>query len=137
MDFMSDKLADGRSFRILTVMDQVTRECVCLEADRAMTGMQVAQALERTKVERGKLPASITMDNGTEFCSRALEAWVMANDSCVSFGRGDRPLKLSMNPFSTADGYRYFAIQKSLVFQLLEHGEVNCSHGGSDLRNVI
>jgi transposase InsO family protein len=40
MDFMSDKLADGRSFRILTVVDQFTRECVCLEADRAMTGMQ-------------------------------------------------------------------------------------------------
>jgi len=35
MDLMSDKLADGRSFRILTVMDQFTRECVCLEADRA------------------------------------------------------------------------------------------------------
>jgi putative transposase len=75
MDFMSDKLADGRSFRILTVVDQFTRECVCLEADRAMTGMQVAQALERAKAERGRLPTSITVDNGTEFCSRALEAW--------------------------------------------------------------
>ncbi|MGH9503412.1 MAG: IS3 family transposase [Terriglobales bacterium] len=37
MDFVSDKLADGRSFRILTVVDQFTRECVCLEADRSMT----------------------------------------------------------------------------------------------------
>ena len=73
MDFMSDKLADGRSFRILTVVDQYTRECVCLEADRAMTGMHVAQALERAKWERGRLPASITVDNGSEFCSRALE----------------------------------------------------------------
>ena len=49
MDFMSDKLADGSSFRILTVVDQFTRECVCLEADRAMTGMKVAQALERAQ----------------------------------------------------------------------------------------
>ena len=56
MDFVRDKLADGRSFRILTVVDQFTRECVCLAADRAMTGMTVAQALERAKVERGKLP---------------------------------------------------------------------------------
>ena len=76
---MSDKLADGRSFRILTVVDQFTRECVRLEADRAMTGMMVAQALGRAKAERGKLPASITVDNGTEFCSRALEAWVMSH----------------------------------------------------------
>jgi putative transposase len=93
MDFMSDKLADGRSFRILTVVDQFTRECVCLEADRAMTGMTVAQALERAKVERGKLPASITVDNGTEFCSRALEAWVMAHGVQLCFIRPGRPVE--------------------------------------------
>jgi putative transposase len=91
MDFMSDKLADGRSFRILTVVDQYTRECVCLEADRAMTGMHVAQALERAKLERERLPASITVDNGSEFCSRALEAWVMANDVQLCFIRPGRP----------------------------------------------
>ena len=90
---MSDKLADGRSFRILTVVDQFTRECVCLEADRAMTGMTVAQALERAKVERGKLPASITVDNGTEFCSRALEAWVMAHGVQLCFIRPGRPVE--------------------------------------------
>jgi putative transposase len=66
MDFVSDKFADGRSFRILTVVDQFTRECVGLEADRAMTGMKVAQALERAKAERGSLPVSITVDNGSE-----------------------------------------------------------------------
>jgi putative transposase len=93
MDFMSDKLADGRSFRILTVVDQFTRECVCLEADRAMTGMMVAQALERAKAERGKLPASITVDNGTEFCSRALEAWVMSHDVQLCFIRPGRPVE--------------------------------------------
>jgi putative transposase len=72
MDFVSDKLADGRSFRILTVVDQFTRECVKLEADRSMTGMKVVQALERAQQERGSLPKSITVDNGSEFCSRAL-----------------------------------------------------------------
>jgi putative transposase len=81
MDFMSDKFADGRSFRILTVVDQFTRECVCLEADRAMTGMKVAQALEQAKAERGRLPGSITVDNGSEFSSRALEAFSVANMS--------------------------------------------------------
>jgi putative transposase len=86
-------LEDGRSFGILTVVDQFTRECVCLEGDRAMTGMQVAQVLERAKVERGKLPASITVDNGTEFCSRALEAWVMANDVELCFIRPGRPVE--------------------------------------------
>jgi len=93
MDLVSDKLADGRSFRILTVVDQFTRECICLEADRGMTGMKVAQALERAKVERGGLPASITVDNGSEFCSRALEAWVIGNDVQLCFIRPGRPVE--------------------------------------------
>ena len=93
MDFVSDKFADGRSFRILTVVDQFTRECVGLEADRAMTGMKVAQALERAKAERGSLPVSITVDNGSEFCSRALEAWAMGNDVQLCFIRPGRPVE--------------------------------------------
>jgi putative transposase len=63
MDFVSDKLADGRSFRILTMVDQFTRECVGLEADRSMTGRKVTEALERARQERGRLPESITVDN--------------------------------------------------------------------------
>ena len=65
MDFVSDQLGDGRSFRMLTVVDQFTRECVGLEADRSMSGMKVAQALQRAQQERGSLPESITVDNGS------------------------------------------------------------------------
>ena len=93
MDFMSDKLADGRSFRILTVVDQFTRECVCLEADRSMTGMKVAQALERTRAEGGSLPESITVDNGSEFSSGALEAWAMGDGVQLCFIRPGRPVE--------------------------------------------
>jgi putative transposase len=93
MDFVSDKLADGRSFRILTVMDQFTRECVGLEADRSMTGMKAAQVLERAKQDRSGLPESITVDNGSEFCSRALEAWAMANAVQLCFIRPGRPVE--------------------------------------------
>ena len=59
----------------------------------SMTGMQLAQSLERAKVERGRLPASIAVDNGTEFCSRALEAWVMANGVQLCFIRPGRPVE--------------------------------------------
>jgi len=93
MDFVSDKLADGRSFRILTVVDQFTRECVKLEADRSMTGMKVVQALERAQQERGSLPKSITVDNGSEFCSRALEAWAMSHEVQLCFIRPGRPVE--------------------------------------------
>jgi len=52
-DFVSDKLSDGRSIRILTVIDQFTRECIWLEADRSMNGPKVVVALTRAIAERG------------------------------------------------------------------------------------
>jgi putative transposase len=93
MDFVSNKLADGHSFRILTVVEQFTRECVGLEAGRSMTGFRVAQALEYARHERGHLPQSITMDNGSEFWSRALESWAMANEVGLCFIRPGRPVE--------------------------------------------
>jgi putative transposase len=93
MDFVSDKLADGRSFRILTVVDQFTRECVVLEADRSMTGKKVAEALQNAKKERGSLPESITVDNGSEFSGRLLEAWAMGNNVQLCFIRPGRPVE--------------------------------------------
>jgi len=68
MDFMSDRVADGRWFRILTVVDQFTRECLCLVADQSLTGEKVAQALELVVAQRGA-PRAITVDNGSEFAS--------------------------------------------------------------------
>ena len=93
MDFVSDKLADGRSFRILTVVDQFTRECVCLEADRSMTGSKVALALTNAGVERESMPVSITCDNGSEFASKALESWAIDHDVRLCFIRPGRPVE--------------------------------------------
>jgi len=58
MDVVSEKLADGRSFRILTVGDQFTRECVWLEADRSMTLRKVTAALTKAAAERHDAPMS-------------------------------------------------------------------------------
>ena len=76
-DFVRDKLADGRSYRILTVVDQFTRECVALEADRSLHGTHVTTALTRAIEERGAAPKNITLDNGSEFTGRALEIWAI------------------------------------------------------------
>lgn len=51
INFLTDKLADGRSFRILTVVDPFTRECVGLEEDVSMTGRKVTEVLERIREE--------------------------------------------------------------------------------------
>lgn len=66
-DFVSDKLTDGRSYRILTLIDQFTRECVAMEAGRSLRGRHVVASLTRAITERGKAPRSITLDNGSEF----------------------------------------------------------------------
>ena len=59
---MSERVTDGRWFRILTVVDQFTRECLCLLADQSLSGEKVTQALEPVVLQRGA-PRSITVDN--------------------------------------------------------------------------
>lgn len=93
MDFVSDKLADGRAFRILTVVDQFTRECVTLEADRSMSGVKVVEALQRAVDQESAAPESITCDNGSEFAGRALEAWAMKHGVQLIFIRPGRPVE--------------------------------------------
>jgi putative transposase len=95
MDFVSDKLADGRGFRILTVIDQFTRECVLLEAERSMSGAQVAEALQRVIDREGAGPESITCDNGSEFAGRILEAWAIKQGVQLVFIHPGRPVENS------------------------------------------
>ena len=71
LDFGSDQLTDGRRFRILTVIDICTRECVGLVADMYLSGQRVARELDRVIAERGKSKMVIS-DNGTEFTSNAV-----------------------------------------------------------------
>jgi len=92
MDFMSDRLADGRAFRVLTVVDQFSRECPLLEADRSLTGKRVVECLDRLAWLAGK-PESITVDNGSEFCSRALDAWAYQHGVRLDFLRPGRPVE--------------------------------------------
>lgn len=91
-DFVSDKLTDGRSYRILTVIDQFTRECVALEADRSLHGKHVVTALTRAIMEREQAPRS-TVDNGSEFTGRALEAWAIQHGVELCFIRPGRPVE--------------------------------------------
>lgn len=92
-DFVSDKLAAGRSYRILTVVDQFTRECIVLEADRSMRGTHVVEALTRAIEERGATPRSITLDNGSEFTGRTLEIWAIRHSVRLCFIRPGRPVE--------------------------------------------
>jgi len=74
MDFVHDKLWNGRKFRSLTLMDTFTREGLCIEVDTSLGGERVKAVLERLSEVRG-LPKSITVDNGPEFISRVMDEW--------------------------------------------------------------
>lgn len=69
-----------RAFRVLTVIDQWSRESVLLEADVALTGHSVADALETLSARR-PLPKPITVGHGTEFTSKALDEWAYRRES--------------------------------------------------------
>ena len=74
LDFVSDQLTDGRRFRILTVVDDCTRECLALVADTSLSGIRVARELDRLMIERGK-PKMVVSDNGSELTSNAILTW--------------------------------------------------------------
>jgi putative transposase len=94
MDFVSDRLVDGRWFRILTVVDQHTRECLCAHADRSQTGEKVCTQLERVIALRGA-PESITSDNGSEFAGQAMDRWAHQAGVKLDFIRPGRPVENS------------------------------------------
>ena len=92
MDFVSDRFADGRWFRILTVVDQYTRECLCAYADRSQTGEKVVAQMKRLVSLRG-VPESITTDNGSEFAGKAMETWAYQAGVKLYFIRPGQPIQ--------------------------------------------
>jgi putative transposase len=94
MDFVSDRLVDGRWFRILTVVDQYTRECLCAHADRSQTGEKVSEQLQRVIAQRGA-PESITSDNGSEFAGQAMDYWAHQVGVKLDFIRPGKPVENS------------------------------------------
>ena len=74
LDFVHDRLTNGRSLRLLTVHDDYTRECLWIEVDTSLSGPRVARVLDYLTELRGR-PGSLLTDNGPEFAGLALERW--------------------------------------------------------------
>ncbi len=74
LDFVHDQMASGRRFRVLNVVDDVTRECLAAVPDTSISGRRVVRELTALIERRGK-PGMIVSDNGTELTSNAVLAW--------------------------------------------------------------
>ncbi|MCD9260782.1 IS3 family transposase [Bradyrhizobium japonicum] len=74
LDFVHDQFANGRRFRILNIVDDVTKECLGAIPETSISGRRVARELTAIVQRRGK-PGMIVSDHGTEFTCNAMLAW--------------------------------------------------------------
>ncbi len=92
MDFVHDQFACGRRFRILNVVDDVTRECLAAIPDTSISGRRVARELTALIERRGK-PGMVVSDNGTEFTSNAMLAFAKDNEIAWHFIAPGKPMQ--------------------------------------------
>lgn len=92
MDFISDQCATGRRFRVLSLVDECTRECLALEVDTSLPATRVVRVREDVTSLR-RTPDAITVDHGSEFIARALDAWANARQVQLAFIRPGKPVE--------------------------------------------
>ena len=90
MDFVADSLFDGRKLRALTVVDNYTRESLAIDVGQSLKGEDVVATLNRIAATRG-LPATIKVDNGSEFISKAMDKWAYERGVELDFSRPGKP----------------------------------------------
>ncbi len=92
MDFVSDVLADGRPYRIWTLVDDATREAPLVLVERSLPAARIVEALDTLLLVRQR-PDAIVCDNGPEFVSLALDQWASTRGIRLDFIRPGRPVE--------------------------------------------
>jgi len=92
IDFVHDQLSNGRRFRILNLIDDVTKECLAAVPDTSISGRRVARELDVVIARRGK-PDLIVSDHGTEFTSNAMLAWAQRSRVAWHFIAPGKPMQ--------------------------------------------
>lgn len=90
LDFMHDSLWDGRTFRMLNVIDDFNREVLRIETDTSLPALRVIRVLEQLEESRG-LPEMIRVDNGPEFISHKLDAWCKERKIMLAYIQPGKP----------------------------------------------
>ncbi len=90
MDFVSDQTQSGSRFRVLTVVDVFTRECLAIQPGRRLGSDDVVEVLDRIRAKRGT-PKRIYCDNGAEFTGRLVDLWAYVNRVVMEFSRPGKP----------------------------------------------
>jgi putative transposase len=83
-DFVADRTSDGRAFRMLTVIDEHTRECLAIDVARKLSSEDVLERLSDLFVRRG-VPSYVRSDNGSEFTATKVRQWLARVDVTTLF----------------------------------------------------
>ena len=75
LDFQFDVTFDGRTIKLLNVIDEFTRECLAIKVDRSINADHVLRVLDRLAAQRGGAPAFVRFDNGPGFVAQAVADW--------------------------------------------------------------
>ncbi len=129
LDFVHDQLANGRRFRILNIVDDVTRECLAAIPDTSISGRRVARELTALIERRGK-PGMIVSDNGTEFTSNAMLSWAQDNAVTWHFIAPGKPMQ---NGFCESfNGRMRDELLNESLFLGLDHARETIAHWVAD-----
>lgn len=90
MDFMADQLFSGHRFRLLTIVDNFSRESLAIHVGQRLTGDDVVSVLDDVSRQRGS-PQTIRVDNGPEFIGKSLDLWAYWNGVKLDFSRPGKP----------------------------------------------
>jgi putative transposase len=90
LDYIHDSLWNGRTFRMLNVLDDYNRQVLRIEADTCLPARRVVRVLEQLEESRG-LPSMIRVDNGPEFISQRLDTWCKDRNITLAFIQPGKP----------------------------------------------
>ena len=90
MDIVADALFDGRRLRALTVVENYRHESLAIDVGQRLKGEDVVNTLNRITAERGS-PATIKLDNGSEFISKLVDKWTYERGVELDFSRPGTP----------------------------------------------
>jgi putative transposase len=92
LDFVHDRLSDGRSFRTLNMLDSFSRECLAMETDTSLGGERVVRVLDQ-QLQGRRVPQRLRLDNGPEFRSEALDRWAKQHNVMLFFIEPGKPMQ--------------------------------------------
>lgn len=121
IDFMSDGLADGRSFRTFNVIDDYNREGLGIEVDLSLPSARVVRSLKQIMEWRGK-PATIRLDNGPEYVSQTLIDWANEQRITLMYIQPGKPTQNAyIERFNRTVRHEWLDLQ---IFESIEQAQI-------------